>query len=312
MQPKGTVLIIDDVHPYLNEHLPALGYEVDYRPYISRAEIINSIGNYEGLVVRSKTKIDREVLQEAHKLVFIGRAGSGLEIIDLDYCEDNGISCFNTPEANCDAVGEQAVGMLLSLLANIHKSYLEVNNFEWEREGNRGYELSYMTVGVVGYGHTGSAFAKKLAGFGCKIIAYDKYKTSYGTYLVEECTMDDLFTRADVLSVHLPLTDETRHLITTDYLNNFKKNIFFLNLSRGKIMYTPDVLSALQSHKLRGCALDVLENENLSEYTFDERQQLSNLLAYPNVLITSHTGGWTHESYYKISVSLVEKIKQLG
>jgi D-3-phosphoglycerate dehydrogenase / 2-oxoglutarate reductase len=243
--------------------------------------------------------------------VFIGRAGSGLEIIDTEFAKSKGIYCFNTPEANKDAVGEQAVGMLLSLLANIHKSYAEVKELVWHREENRGYELSALTVGVVGYGNTGSAFVQKLSGFGCKILAYDKYKQGFGSATVHECDMETLYKNADIISLHLPLTAETKYLVNTEYLNRFYKNIFLLNLSRGKIVKTADVANALQTGKLRGCALDVLENENLSEYSFDERQQLSNLLASPHVLITSHIGGWTHESYYKISYSLVEKIKQL-
>lgn len=311
MTSKGSVLIIDDVHPYLTEQLPLIGYSFDYRPEIQRKEILDCIGNYEGLVIRSKINVDKEILDSAAKLKFIGRAGSGLEIIDVEYAREKGITCFNTPEANRDAVGEQAVGMLLSLLANIHKSYLEVRNWVWDREGNRGYELSSMTVGIVGYGNTGSAFAQKLSGFGCKILAYDKYKSGYGTAQVKECTMEELFEQADIISFHIPLTSETKHMVNAGYLNRFKKNIYLLNLSRGKIIITPDIINALQTGKLRGVALDVLENENFSTYTEEEKSNLYNLLSFPHVLITSHIGGWTHESYYKISYSLIEKIKQL-
>lgn len=311
MAPKGKVLIIDDVHPYLLEQLPLLSYQADYRPHIEREELLAIIGHYSGLVVRSKTNIDKEILSEANHLKFIGRAGSGLEIIDLEYAKNRGIVCFNTPEANSDAVGEQAVGMLLSLLANIHKSYLEVRNFEWNRESNRGIELSSLTVGIVGYGHTGSAFAKKLRGFGCKIIAYDTEKKGFGNAWVQECPQETIFEQADVVSFHIPLNSKNKYLINSDYLGHFKKNIFLLNLSRGKIMNTNAIINALKDGKIRGCALDVLENENISEYSFDERQQLSNLLSFPSVIITSHIGGWTHESYYKISFQLAEKIKQL-
>lgn len=311
MTNKGSVLIIDDVHPYLTEQLPLIGYSFDYRPEIQRQEILDCIGNYEGLVVRSKISVDKEILDRAAKLKFIGRAGSGLEIIDMEYAREKGITCFNTPEANRDAVGEQAVGMLLSLLANIHKSYLEVRNWVWDREGNRGYELSSMTVGIVGYGNTGSAFAQKLSGFGCKILAYDKYKSGYGTAQVKECSMEELFEQADIISFHIPLTSETKHMVNTGFLNRFKKNIYLLNLSRGKIIITTDIINALQTGKLLGVALDVLENENFSTYTEEEKANLYNLLSFPHVLVTSHIGGWTHESYYKISYSLVEKIKQL-
>lgn len=311
MANRGTILIIDDVHPYLVEQLPTIDYTVDYQPDITAQELEAIIGNYEGLVVRSKTQITQQLLEKATKLKFIGRAGSGVEIIDVAFAKTKGIICFNTPEANRDAVGEQAAGMLLSLLANIHKSYLEVKNGVWEREGNRGYELSELTVGIVGYGNTGSAFAQKLCGFGCRVIAYDKYKSGFGSDRVEEVPMETLFKQADVLSFHIPLTQETQGLINSKYLSEFKRKIFLLNLSRGKIMVTNDVIAALQSGQLRGCALDVLENEKLSSYTFDERQQLSNLQSFSNVLITSHIGGWTHESYYKISRSLFEKIKQL-
>lgn len=308
---QKSILIIDDVHPYLVEQLEAEGYKVNYQPNFDGNILKDVIKEYEGLVVRSKTTITQEVLQNATKLEFIGRAGSGMEIIDVEYAKSKGIKCFNTPEANSDAVGEQAVGMLLSLLANIHKSYTEVTQGIWNREGNRGYELSAMTVGIVGYGHTGSALAKKLSGFGCKVLAYDKYKSNYGNEQVKEADMQDLFQNADVVSFHIPLNKETEHLINAEYLSKFKKNIFLLNLSRGKIMDTQAIIKGIESNKLRGCALDVLENEKLKEYTFDERLQLSNLTQHKNVLITSHIGGWTHESYYKISYSLFQKIKQL-
>lgn len=311
MAQKGKVLIIDDVHPYLLEQLPLLGYEADYHPHIEREDLLTILGHYTGLVVRSKTNIDKEILSRATQLKFIGRAGSGLEIIDLEYAQHRGIVCFNTPEANSDAVGEQAVGMLLSLLANIHKSYLEVRNFEWDREGNRGIELSSLTVGIVGYGHTGGAFAKKLQGFGCKIIAYDIDKKGFGNAWVQECTQETIFEQADVVSFHIPLNTKNKYLINSEYLNRFKKNIFLLNLSRGKIMVTDAIINGLHSGKIKGCALDVLENENLIEYSLAEREQLSNLLSFPSVIITSHIGGWTHESYYKISFQLAEKIKQL-
>jgi D-3-phosphoglycerate dehydrogenase len=311
MAGKGTILIIDDIHPYLLEQLPTIGYEVDYRPETKADELSGIIKNYTGLVVRSKTNITKDIIDVATKLKFIGRAGSGVEIIDVEYAKQKGIVCFNTPEANKDAVGEQAVGMLLSLLTNINKSYNEIRNGIWEREGNRGYELSELVVGIVGYGNTGSAFSQKLGGFGCRIIAYDKYKKGFGNSIVEEVSMETLYNDADVVSHHLPLTPETKGLINIQYLQSFKKDIYLLNLSRGGIMQTADILTALKTNKLRGVALDVLENEKLTEYSFDERQQLSNLMSYNNVLITSHIGGWTHESYYKISRSLFKKIKQL-
>lgn len=311
MTHKGNILIIDDVHPYLVEQLPTIGYTVSYKPTIAANKVKDIISNYTGLVVRSKTHITKEILDHATQLQFIGRAGSGMEIIDVEYAKSKGITCFNTPEANKDAVGEQAVGMLLSLLANIHKSYNEVKEGIWEREGNRGVELSTLTVGIVGYGNTGSAFAQKLNGFGCKTIAYDKYKKGFGNDRVEEVDLDTLYQQTDVVSFHIPLTEETYGLINIQYLSNFRKNIFLLNLSRGKIMQTTAIINGLEQGKLRGAALDVLENEKFEGYSFDERQQLSNLIASPRVLITSHIGGWTHESYYKISHSLFTKISQL-
>lgn len=308
---QKSILIIDDVHPYLVEQLPSIGYKVDYQPNFNSDDLEHTIGKYYGLIVRSKAKITKTILDAATQLRFIGRAGSGMEIIDVEYATKKGIACFNTPEANKDAVAEQAVGMLLSLLANINKSYTEVKEGVWDREGNRGYELSALTVGIVGLGNTGGAFAEKLQGFGCKIIAYDKYKTGFATNSIKQVTLEELQQQADVVSYHIPLTQETTGLISKEYLSKFSKSIFLLNLSRGKIMDTNAIISALKSNKLRGCALDVLENENLETYTFDERLQLSNLTSHKNVLITSHIGGWTHESYYKISYSLFQKIKQL-
>ncbi len=311
MANKGKILIIDTVHPYLVKQLPSIGYTVHYEPDIAPNAVKDSIGNYTGVVVRSKIQLTKEILNNATQLKFIARAGSGMDGIDVDCAKSKGIVCFNTPEANKDAVGEQAVGMLLSLLANIQKSYSEVKKSIWEREGNRGYELSALTLGIVGYGNTGSAFAQKLSGFGCKIIAYDKYKKNFGNNRVEEASMNSIYQQADIVSFHLPLTQETQALITTQYLSKFKKDIFLLNLSRGKIMQTADIITGLKQGKLRGVALDVLENEKITEYTFDEREQLSNLTSFPHVLITSHIAGWTHESYYKISYSLFQKISKL-
>ena len=224
------ILVIDEVHEILIDGLREFGFNVKYEPDFKREELIQQIGQFEGLVVRTKTTIDHDVLLHAAKLKFIARAGAGLDNIDTEFCDQHGIRYFNAGEANADAVGEQTIAMMLSLLANIVKADDEVRKKIWDREGNRGIELSGKTVGIIGYGNTGKSVAKKLKGFNVKVLAYDKYLTKYGDEYAIESELNEIYLEADVITFHIPLSYETKGMVNNEYLNKFKKNVFLLNL----------------------------------------------------------------------------------
>jgi len=305
---KRKILIVDDLHPAFKNGATALGYQVDDLPNITRAETLASIAGYEGIAVRTKFKIDRELMDAAPGLKFIARAGAGLDNIDEAYAKERNIQLMNAPEGNRDAVGEHAVGMLLSLMNNHRKADIEIRNGIWDREGNRGWELKGRTVGIIGYGFMGSSFAKKLAGFDVKVIAYDKYKTGFSDAYVTECSMEEIVKYSDVLSLHIPLTKETRQLVDEEYLRHFRKEIFFLNTARGEIVNTEAILEALKTGKILGAGLDVLEAEKFPNLA--EQSWYNELKASPKVILTPHVGGWTFESYRKISEVLTEKLER--
>jgi len=305
---KRKILIVDDLHPAFKTGATALGYQVDDLPNITRAETLASIAGYEGIAVRTKFKIDRELMDAAPGLKFIARAGAGLDNIDEAYAKERNIQLMNAPEGNRDAVGEHAVGMLLSLMNNHRKADIEIRNGIWDREGNRGWELKGRTVGIIGYGFMGSSFAKKLAGFDVKVIAYDKYKTGFSDAYATECSMEEIVKYSDVLSLHIPLTKETRQLVDEEYLRHFRKEIFFLNTARGEIVNTKAILAALQTGKILGAGLDVLEAEKFPNLA--EQSWYNELKASSKVILTPHVGGWTFESYRKISEVLTEKLER--
>lgn len=305
------VLIADHIHELLIIGLQQSGHEVTYLPLITRAELMAEIEHAEGLVIRTKTNIDEEVLSHARKLKFIARAGAGTDNIDENYCKRHNIAVMNAGEANADAVGEQTIGMLLSLLANIVKADKEVRTMLWDRQGNTGVELSGKTVGIIGYGNTGSAVARKLAGFDVKLCVYDKYKKGFGTSYVREVTLSELQQAADIITLHVPLTDETRYMVNSYFIDGVSKPFYLLNLSRGEVVNTQDVVNALDSGKIKGAALDVLENENFQTYGQAELIWFEPLRKRNNVILTPHIGGWTHESYEKIAKVLLRKIKEL-
>lgn len=312
MNSQKKVLIIDEMHLSIIPLLEMEDFEVDYRPEISRQEILEIIGDYAGLIIRSKTPMDRELLEKAFKLKFIGRAGAGLDKIDLDYLEERKIQLFHAAEGNMDAVGEHAIAGLLALFNHIGRADREVRKGIWRREENRGIELQGKTVGIIGYGNMGSSFAGKLAGFGVKVVAYDKYKRGFGHDYVEEVSFEKLKEEADVLSIHVPLTKETRNFLTLEELQQFKKPFYFINTARGEIISFDTLNRALDRGIMKGAVLDVLENEKFNTFTSLQKLQFEKLAERENVIFSPHIAGWTHESYEKINEVLWKKIKSAG
>lgn len=304
---KGKILIVDDLHPLFKEQAVVQGYEVDDRPLMTRAETMAVIANYVGIAVRTKFQIDKELMDAAPNLQFIARAGAGLDNIDEALAKQRNIKLLNAPEGNMDAVGEHAIGLLLSLMNNFRNGDIEIRNGIWDREGNRGYELKGRTVGIIGYGFMGRSFAKKLAGFEVNVIAYDKYKTGFSDACAKEVSMEEMVKQCDVLSLHIPLTKETRQMVNEEYLLHFRKPIFFINTARGEIVNTQAILSAIQKKKIIGAGLDVLEVEKFPALA--EQKWFNDLKLSGRVILTPHVGGWTFESYRKISEVLAEKLQ---
>ncbi len=309
---KGLVLIADEMHLSLMPMLEKLGYEPDYQPKITRLEIIEKLNNYVGLIIRSKTFVDAELLQNAKQLKFIGRAGAGLDLIDIDYVELKNIALFAANEGNRVAVAEHVLGMTLCLMNNILIADREVRNGIWQREKNRGYELMGKTVGIIGYGNNGSETAKRFKAFGCKILAFDKFKKEFSDGIVEESTMERIFEEADILSLHIPLKSESNKLVNAEFLTKFSKNIVLINAARGEIVSLSDLAESIESGKVRGVCLDVLENEKLQKLTDEQKVVFEKLTASERVIFTPHIAGWTFESYVKINEVLIEKISGLS
>ena len=303
-------LIIDKVHNLLTDKLNACNIEVDYLPEITRQGILNIIADYEILIIRSKTLIDKKIINRAGKLQIIGRYGAGTEGINKKYCSEKGIKIINSPEGNRNAVAEHAIGLLLSVINKICKANNEIKNGSWNRNDNWGdFELEGKTVGIIGYGNTGSYFAKKLAGFDVEVIAYDKYKSGFAHDYIKEVTLNDIFNYADVISLHIPLTPETKYFADDRFFNSLKKSPVFINTSRGGVTDTKALLNALKNNLISGAGLDVLEYEKSDfENIFSDDSTLQKLTKLDNVIITPHVAGWTNESYRKLAFHLGEKI----
>lgn len=304
------ILIADKLHHAFKEKALSLGYTVDDFPEYTREQTMAVIHDYEGLAIRTKFNIDSEIMDAAVKLKFIVRAGAGMDNIDEKTAKQKDIVCLNAPEGNRDAVAEHAIGMLLSLMNNLRKGDMEIRNGIWDREGNRGIELSGKTVGIIGYGFMGSSFAKKLRGFDLNIIAYDKYKSGFGDEFVKEVSMEQIVRHSDILSLHIPLTRETRQLVDDEYLFHFKKPIFLLNTARGEIVNTSAVLKAIKEGKILGAGLDVLESEKFP--ALGQQPWFDELINSGKIILSPHVAGWTVESYRKISEVLGEKLAQLS
>ena len=299
------------MHESLFPMLKNIGWEADYQPSITRDEVKKIHTGYQGLIVRSKTPVDRDLLGDKPTLKVIGRAGAGLDNLDLQYLLEKKIQVVHASEGNRDAVGEHAMGLLLSLVRNIVRADQQVKKMVWAREQNRGSEIMGKTVGVIGYGNTGKAFSKRLSGFGCNVLAYDKYKSNFSDAYCKEVTMDSIFREADILSLHIPLTAETRMLVDTNYLKRFKKPIILINTARGEIVSLYAVRQALEQGFVSGAALDVLENEKIDKLSPPQQEAFNFLRERSDVILTPHIAGWTFESHVKINVALVEKIGAL-
>lgn len=304
-------LVVDQMHDSLFSLMEGIGWAVDYAPTLSRQEIKERHHGYDGLIVRSKTNIDRDLLGENPTLKFVGRAGAGIDNLDQHYLKEKNIIIIHAAEGNRDAVGEYTLGLLISLLRNIPRANEEVKKEIWQREANRGMEIMGKTICIMGYGNMGKAFAKRLTGFSCRVLAYDKYKTGYADGFCEEAQMEKVFDETDILSLHVPLTSETKNFFNLSFLSSFKKPIVILNTSRGEILPLDDLAQAIELNKVSGAALDVLENENLASLTTDQRKSFDYLRDKYNVIFTPHIAGWTYESHVKINVVLVENISQV-
>jgi D-3-phosphoglycerate dehydrogenase len=310
---KPKILILDNVHPRMKDAL-AERFQIDENLSCQMDELMHILPGYTGVILRSRLSFTRDVIDAATDLKFIGRVGAGMESIDVAYAESKGIRCLNSPEGNRDAVAEHALGMLLNLSNNLNRADRQVRQGIWEREANRGWEIKGKTLGIIGFGNMGAAFAQRLQGFDCKLIAYDKNKTNYAPSYVKEVSKADIFAQADIVSLHIPLDEDNFYLVDENWFASFEKPIVLINTARGPVVKTAALLEALDSGKVIAAGLDVLEYE---ESSFERTKQLTeipdflNLAQRENVIFSPHIAGWTVESKTKLADFLVEKILDL-
>jgi D-3-phosphoglycerate dehydrogenase len=307
---KPIILVTDRVHPILIDKFIDQGYEVIYDKKVSMDTIASYLPNLTGVVINSKIQMNKLMIDLGSKLKFIVRLGSGLEIIDLDYAKSKGIKVINTPEGNRDAVAEHVIGMILCLANNCIQANKEVKTFNWNREKNRGFELKDKTIGIIGFGNTGSTLARKLSAWELNIIYHDKYIKKIGDYNRSciKVSKEDILAKADIISLHLPLTDETKHYVNDDFISRCKDGAILVNTSRGKVVDTNALIRGLKSGKLGGACIDVFENEKPTSYDLEEKTKYRKLFDFENVVVSPHVAGWTNESLLRISTVALQKL----
>lgn len=310
MSDTPIVAFIDSVHPILWEFLEGMGFTcVDYSESTEES-IRRDYSKFTGIVLRSKFQITSEILDQCQQLKFIARSGSGMENIDTKAAISRGVKCFNSPEGNRDALAEHTIGMLLMLFNKLNKADSEVRQRIWDREGNRGVELMNKTVGIIGYGTMGKAFAQRLSGFGCKVIAYDKFKKGFSDEFVQEVDWKTFVKEADIVSLHVNYLPENEFMIDSSFFDSFPKPIYIINTARGKCLNTKSLIDAMSNGKVLGACLDVLEFESVSFDNDYKHPFIDLLLKSEDVVLSPHVAGWTKESYEKLSLFLAKKIKE--
>lgn len=309
------VLFIDTTHEILPQKLEEMGFQCDYFADYKYQDYLNCIADYDGVVIRSKIKMDKPILEQAKKLKFIGRVGAGMENIDVEFAESLGIACLNSPEGNRDAVAEHALGMILALRNHLVRVNTEVRNGIWIREENRGFELKGKTLAIIGYGNMGKAFAQRLQGFEMNVVAHDKYKTNFSDQYAQEVELEEVFKQADIISYHVPLTAETRYMFNAEFISQMTRPFYLINTARGPVVNTADLMKGIEAGQVLGAALDVLEFEGVSFEKLKEDElpdSFRKLVSSDQVLLSPHIAGWTVESNIKLSSFIVEKIAALA